>query len=67
MPEVGGDAAVYFDPENVAEMNHQINKVLNDEELRKEMIEKGKVQLKKFSWKKITKQIVDCYEKVLNQ
>ena len=41
LPEVSGDAALYFDPRNVDEMADVINKILSDEKLRKELIKKG--------------------------
>ncbi|MCR5205016.1 MAG: glycosyltransferase family 4 protein [Lachnospiraceae bacterium] len=64
MPEVGGDAVLYFNPENENDMREQIKKLLNDSELRTDMIRKGKERLKLFSWDEIAKQTVDVYKKV---
>lgn len=50
LPEVGGEAALYF--ENTPDLAQKIEQVLNDENLRNTLIEKGKIQLAKFSWKK---------------
>lgn len=67
MPEVGGDAVKYIDPYNVEDIREKIVKVINDENLRKEMTEKGQVQLKKFDWKEIAGQTVSCYERVVSE
>lgn len=50
LPEVGGDAAVYFDPYDVDDMVQKIGMVLKDNKLRNKMIIKGKQQINKFSW-----------------
>lgn len=65
MPEVGGDAAVYFDPYNVEDMHDKILQVISDENLRKTMIEKGRERLSEFSWDKIAQETIDYYKSVL--
>ena len=64
LPEAGGDAALYFNPENVDDMAGTINKVLSSESLRKEMIEKGLEQVKKFSWEKTAKLTLQALEEL---
>ncbi len=59
LPEVLGKAAVYFDPENVADMIDKIKLVLNNE--RKELISAGYEQVKKYSWQEMIKQIFNIY------
>ncbi|EKE16367.1 MAG: glycosyl transferase, group 1 [uncultured bacterium] len=59
LPEVGGDAALYFDAINADELSAQIEKVLSDEKLRTDLIEKGREQLKKFSWEKCAKETLN--------
>lgn len=61
LPEVGGDAAVYFDPAKPDDMGERIDKVINDESLRKEMIIKGQKRVKLFSWEKLAKQTLEVY------
>lgn len=65
MPEVLGDAAVYFDPKNVDEMAETIKKVLSDPALQKKLIKNGHKQLKKYSWKKMAEQTLELYKKSL--
>lgn len=52
LPEIGGDAALYFDPENVTEIAQKIEELLNSKKLVKELVEKGFGRVKLFSWDK---------------
>lgn len=56
LPEAGGDAALYIDPENIEDIATKITKVVNDKDLRHELSEKGKKQAAKFSWEKTAKE-----------
>ena len=51
LPEVGGEAALYFDPLNVEEMARQIGRLLADTTLRQELAAKSLLQAQKFSWR----------------
>lgn len=66
MPEVGGDAAEYFDGYNTESLIETMKKVLNSTDLQKQLSEKGLEQAKKFSWKKTAEQTIHAYEEVLN-
>lgn len=57
IPEVGGDAAIYFDPYDISNMAECLNRVLSNEKLRNEMILRGIDQAKKFNWVKAGEQI----------
>lgn len=59
LPEVGGDAALYFDAKNPQDLSDKITRVLNDENLRAEMIAKGLEQAKKFSWEKCARETLE--------
>jgi glycosyltransferase involved in cell wall biosynthesis len=65
LPEVGGDAAAYFNPRNLQEMSEKIQEVLNDEKLKKQLIEKGEKRFEEFSWKKLAEETHDVYTNVL--
>ena len=58
-PEVGGDAAIYFDPLNVLDIKDKLYKVLSDSGLQKEMVAKGKQQLAHFSWQRCAKETLE--------
>jgi len=52
LPEVGGDAAAYFDPDDRESIRSAVERVLNDEKYREDLIQKGSERLKLFSWEK---------------
>ncbi|MES2882373.1 MAG: glycosyltransferase family 1 protein [Bacteroidota bacterium] len=51
MQEIGGDAALYFNPEEPGEIAEQMMLMYKDETLRYNLIKKGFVIAKKYSWK----------------
>jgi len=50
LPEVGGDAVLYADPNEPAAWIDRILRLANSEELRAELIAKGRQRAKMFSW-----------------
>lgn len=62
LPEAGGDAAIYFDPEDISDIAEKIEKVLSDKKLRDDMIKKGHEQVKRFSWEKSAKKVLQVLE-----
>jgi glycosyltransferase involved in cell wall biosynthesis len=52
LPEVYGDGAHYFDPEDVENMATAISSVINDEELRMDLVARGRTAAAKYSWKR---------------
>ena len=62
-PEVGGDAALYFDPYNPEEMAKTIENVVSDSNLRTQMIQRGHERVKAFSWDKTAAQTAEFYKK----
>ncbi len=64
LPEAGGDAALYFNPEDVDDIAQIIEKVLTDKKLKSDMVKKGREQIKKFSWEKTAKQTLQVLEEV---
>jgi glycosyltransferase involved in cell wall biosynthesis len=65
LPEVQGDAAAYFDPNNSQEMADTILEVIGSEERRSDLVKKGYEQAKKFSWRQMAQQTLEIYTKVL--
>lgn len=59
LPEVYGDAAVYFDPLDVMEIARVVGGVISDKTLASDLVAKGKKRLKKYSWHTMTKQMHD--------
>lgn len=52
MPEVAGEAAVYFNPKRKDEIKNAIKTILLDRSLSERLREKGRGRLKSFSWEK---------------
>lgn len=50
LPEVGGNAVLYCDPHNVNDIAKKMEKLMNDDELRKNLKEKGAAQAGLFNW-----------------
>ena len=67
MPEVCGDAALYVDPYSIDSIADALKQIASDAELRKSLIEKGKVQRDKFSWDKTAALLWECIEEVANK
>lgn len=65
LPEVYGDAAVYFDPNNTADMARVINSVLNDPKISGELKKKGLARVKQFSWRRMAEETLTVYESAL--
>lgn len=64
LPEVAGEAALYFNPENVDEIAKTLTKVLFNSKLRSQMIEKGRKRLAKFSWERAARKTLKVFERV---
>ena len=64
LPEVGGDAAEYFDPEDTYEITSKMESVFEDNELRKILINKGYEREKLFSWDKCTEETYKFYKEI---
>ena len=62
LTEVGGDAAVYFDPLDGLSMKNSIEKVIYNKNLRSELIAKGYNNINRFSWEKTARDTVKVYE-----
>ncbi len=61
LPEVVGDAGIYFDPFSLEEIRDAIKRLLEDGTLRKELITKGYERRKRYSWKKSAEIIINTY------
>ena len=62
IPEVGGEAAIYFDPNSPIDLATKIILLLENQNLRTEMIEKGYKQFKEFTWRKTALKTVEIYK-----
>lgn len=64
MPEILGEAASYFNPEDEDEMVVAIVRVALDERLREELRRQGYQQIKKFNWSDCAKKTLAIYDEI---
>ena len=60
--EILGSAPYYFNPHDPKSAKEAIERVLTDVDLRQDMVKKGYAQAKKYSWKKMAKEILEIYK-----
>jgi glycosyltransferase involved in cell wall biosynthesis len=65
LPEINGEAAVYFDPKTTFDIAKKISGVLSDSKLRGRLIRAGKLQAAKYSWRDTAKRTLDIYNQAL--
>jgi glycosyltransferase involved in cell wall biosynthesis len=63
IPEVAGDAAIYFDPKKVDEMVGSLSKIMEDEGLYHSLVAKGQERLRYYDFD----HMVDEYIRVIHQ
>lgn len=64
MPEVGGDAACYVDPYDVAEIRTAVDRIVQDRNYREELVEKGLRNVERFRPAAIAKEYALLYRTV---
>jgi glycosyltransferase involved in cell wall biosynthesis len=67
MPEVAEDAALYVNPLSINSIADAMIKIYENNDLRNELIEKGKIQRQRFSWDKTAEKFWNSIEKVINE
>jgi glycosyltransferase involved in cell wall biosynthesis len=67
LPEVVGDGALLVDPYSEEEIAHAIARVLDDEDLRRRLVERGLERAASFSWERSVRQIHAGYLKALGR
>jgi glycosyltransferase involved in cell wall biosynthesis len=65
LPEVGGDAALYVNPHDSRDMAMKVRSVVEDEELRTDIIQKGLARAREFTWQRSAEATLRIYEEVL--
>ena len=67
IPEVAGDAAIYFDPRDFQSISNAMLKVVQSSNERRQMISKGKDRVQRFSWDICAQQTYAVYARILNR
>lgn len=60
LPEVGGEAVHYVNPESVKEIASGLEKLANDNKYRENFVAKGRERLKLFRWEEAVKKTLRC-------
>ncbi|MCW5720973.1 MAG: glycosyltransferase family 4 protein [Devosia sp.] len=61
LPEVGGDAALYVEPEDVDALTAALERALHDDNWRENAIEKGFAHARQFSWEQCAADTLVAY------
>ncbi len=64
MPEVSGGAALIIDPYKAEEITEAMIKLVQDEKLRDDIIQKGFLQAEKFSWQAMAREVLNLYKDI---
>ena len=66
LPEIGGDAAHFFDPMDLSDMAESIQKVCEDTEYRQTLAQRGPEHANNFKWEASFKKHMALFETILN-
>lgn len=66
LPEVVGDAALLLDdPLDAGEIADKVERLLGDRALRSSLVEKGREQARRFTWKRTAREVREIYSQVM--
>lgn len=65
MPEISGDATLYFDPNDPADIAQTIYRILDDERLRQQLIQRGLERSRQFTWERTANEMVSVFKSFL--
>jgi glycosyltransferase involved in cell wall biosynthesis len=66
LPEVAGDAALYFDPRKPAEIVQCLERIMGNEELTADLVKRGYERLSLFQTREMVKRYLHCIEEVIS-
>lgn len=64
-PEVAGDAGIYFENNNADDLREKIIKVMTDNVYRTEYVNKGLIQVQKFTWEDAAEKCYKLYAQTI--
>jgi glycosyltransferase involved in cell wall biosynthesis len=67
LPEVGGKGALYFNPLDAESLALVVSNILDDEDVRDNLIKKGYKNLKRFSWEKAAEETLRVFEGIVGK
>ncbi|HEY4428060.1 MAG TPA: glycosyltransferase family 1 protein [Solirubrobacteraceae bacterium] len=66
LPEVAGDAALLFDPRDQSALTAALRRILDDEQLRERLRERGEARALQFSWERTARLTLESYRRALD-
>jgi glycosyltransferase involved in cell wall biosynthesis len=67
LPEVAGNAAMLFDPNDASMLAASLERLLSDSSLAKQMIFNGRKRASQYTWEANAKSTLEVYQKVLKE
>ena len=64
MPEVVGDAAAFFEPNNIESLVAAIDRVSTDAGYQADLVRRGTARLQLFSWKQCAEKTLQVYREL---
>lgn len=64
LPEILGDAALYFDPDDISGIIKAVNSVRSDPAVRRALLAHGTAQVQRYSWHRMMEQTRAMYERM---
>jgi glycosyltransferase involved in cell wall biosynthesis len=65
MPEVCGDAALYCNPADPADIAARLYQVVSDERLRRDLSNRGRARAATFQWSRAAERTLEALDHVL--
>jgi glycosyltransferase involved in cell wall biosynthesis len=67
LPEVAGDAALFFDPNSEEAITETLRRLLSDAHLHNELVQGGLERASRFSWERVAAETEDVYDAVKDE
>ncbi|HEV8508380.1 MAG TPA: glycosyltransferase family 1 protein [Chitinophagaceae bacterium] len=65
LPEVGGNAVYYVNPQSAEEIAEGMNRICNDQQFAEDLRQKGLLQAKRFSQQNCAEAVMNVYESLM--
>lgn len=62
--EIAGESVLYTKTDDFNELKHQMEKLIDSSDLRKELAEKGIVQVEEYTWENAAQKMIETYMKL---
>ncbi len=67
LPEILGQAALYFNPENIEEMAEKIEQVLKEKKLQERLVREGWKKIEEYNWPETAQKTLEIYQAILEK